>query len=311
MTNRVLDLAERPARLSAKDGLLVVETGEASRQFPLAHLAVVVCSHPQIVWSQPAMAQLAESGGLAVVCNAKHQPVAMTLPLAAHSTQTARFQAQASAGLALRKRLWRQIVAAKVLAQSKALERLQGRTYGLEHLARRVRVANASTLEATASRVYWPLVFEDSRYRRGDDLDSRNGLLNYGYAIVRAVTARALCAAGLHPCLPLHHHNKYDPFPLANDLMEPFRPLVDEWVARWCSGVPGPWPLDGKSKASLLGCLTGRFKGGGESRSLFDWVERVAECLTRCLEGKQPALEFPSLEPCDEAESRKQRETAQ
>ncbi len=221
----------------------------------------------------------------------------MMLPLTAHHLQTELFQRQAGAPLPLKKRLWRETAQAKILAQSRTLNRQTGSTHGLDKMAGRVLVRNASTIEALASRVYWPVLFDDRRYRRSADQDSRNALLDYGYAIVRAAVARALCGAGLHPGLPLHHHNRYDPYPLANDLMEPFRPLVDGWVSSWCSAKPGPWPLDRQAKASLLAFLTGRFSACGESRTLFDWAERCAERLARCIEGKRNAIEFPPLEP--------------
>lgn len=296
MNNRVLDISATPARLSAQGGLLRIEPqGSESRTVPFTHLAAVICAHPQITFTQAVVAGMAEANAILISCDAKHLPVAMMLPLTAHHRQTTLFQYQASAGLPLRKRLWRQIVTAKIRAQSAALMQVHGKDGGVGLMAARVKIGNATHMEALAGRYYWPQLFAGTKFKRGDEEDTRNALLNYGYAVVRAITARALCGAGLHPGLALHHHNQYDPYPLANDVMEPFRPLVDEWVAAWCSSRAGPWPLDRESKVSLLAWLTGRFTDGSESRAIFDWVERAAEQLARCLEGKKQSLEVPEL----------------
>lgn len=297
MTNRVIDIADRPARLASRGGLLCLEReGEEERTVPFDHIAALICSHRQTTFTQAAVADLASVGGVFVVCNAKHLPVGMMLPLVGHGEQTTMFQKQAEAGAALKKRLWRETVSSKILAQASALLVLAGESYGLDHMARRVRVGNATQMEAVASRVYWPLLFDDKRYRRSENEDSRNALLDYGYAVVRAIVARALCASGLHPGLAIHHHNRYDPYPLANDVMEPFRPLVDRWVAGWCSRKDGPWPLDKEAKGALLAMLMGRFTDGEEARSLFDWVERTAERLARCIEGKRGEIDYPQIE---------------
>jgi CRISP-associated protein Cas1 len=306
VTNRIIDISETPARLSAQNGLLRIEAaGAEARTIPFSHLAAVVCGHPQVTFTQAVIAELAEAGALLIACDAKRLPVAMILPLRTHHRQTTQFQWQAAAGLPLRKRIWRQIVTAKIVSQSGALARLRGEGGALELMAKRVKTGNATQMESLASRYYWPLLFGDAAYRRGEEEDSRNALLDYGYAVVRAIVARALCGAGLHPALALHHHNQYDPYPLANDMMEPFRPLVDEWVAGWCGSRPGPWPLDRESKSGLLSRLSDRFTGKGEDRTLFDWAERAAEQLARCLDGSREDLEFPELccgaESCSEA----------
>lgn len=312
MTNRVIDIADQPARLSARGGLLRVEReGEEEKSIPFENIAAVICSNRQTSFTQAAVAELAGAGGIFVVCDAKHLPVGMMIPLVGHGEQTTMFQRQAEAGAALKKRLWRETVASKILAQAGTLMAHAGQSYGLEHMARRVKVSNATSTEALASRVYWPLLFDDKRYRRSEDEDSRNGLLNYGYAVVRAIVARALCGAGLHPGLAIHHHNRYDPYPLANDVMEPFRPVVDGWTVRWCSSRPGPWPLDRETKSGLLAFLMGRFTDGEEQRSLFDWAERTAERLARCIEGKRGEIDYPQIQGSETGSSSGPEETAE
>lgn len=296
MTNRVLDLSESPVRLSVENGLLSVETGAGNRRtFPFSTLAAVVCSHPQITFTQAVLAELAAAKAILVACDRKHMPAAMLLPLAPHSTQTEKFRIQSEAPLPLRKRLWKEIVQAKVRAQAALVAELYGPDAALGRLVRSVSVSNASAIEAQAGRLYWARLFNDANYRRSNEDDPRNGPLNYGYAIVRAACARALCSAGLHPALPLHHHNRYDPFPLANDLMEPFRPLVDRWVVQWSQDNQDG--LTREAKQSLLACLTARFSDGRESRTLFDWAQVLADRLARCLERSLQRLDFPLLEP--------------
>lgn len=304
MTNRVLDLSETPARLCADNGLLCVETpGVSRRTFPFSTLAAIVCSHPQITLTEAVLADLAASNAILIVCDRKRMPAAMLLPLAPHSTQTERFRLQSEAPLPLRKRLWKEIVRAKIRAQTALIAGLYGPEPALERLMKTVTVAKATALEAQASRLYWQRLFDDPSYRRSNDDDHRNALLNYGYAVVRAACARAICGAGLHPALPLHHHNRYDPFPLANDLMEPFRPLADRWAVHGSRRHPDG--LTREAKQSLLAFLTARFTDGAESRTLFDWAQILADRLARCLERSLERLDIPLLEPsCDETPER-------
>lgn len=271
MSNRLWDLSEDPLHLSVAGGLLQLDSRSGQRRsVPFDQIAALVCSQGQLTFTQAVLAELAAANSLLVVCDAKHAPVAMLLPLVSHGRQTARFNEQASAPAPLRNRLWSAIVQSKIAAQATVLLAHRGADSGLAAIAGRVGVRNATALEAYAGRLYWQSVFADSRFRRSDDEDPRNAFLNYGYAVVRAMVARSICAAGLHPGIALHHHNQYDPYPLANDLMEPFRPLVDDWVAAWCSSRQPPWQLDRQSKAALLARLSGRFSDGAESRSLFD-----------------------------------------
>jgi hypothetical protein len=170
-----------------------------------------------------------------IVSNEKHLPAAMLLPLSTHSTQTERFARQAAVSLPTRKRAWQQIVQAKLRAQARLLEETTGADQGLHVMAGRVRSGDPDNLEAQAARVYWPALFgkeaSGEAFRRDPEGEGINVHLNYGYAVLRAIVARALCASGLHPSLGVHHHNRYDTFCLADDLMEPFRPLVDRVVA--------------------------------------------------------------------------------
>ncbi|HET9178062.1 MAG TPA: type II CRISPR-associated endonuclease Cas1 [Terriglobia bacterium] len=324
MNDRILDFSERPARLNVRNGLLVIDVGERSalpregealpyetdgrdpesglrarvaqeQTIPLADIAVLIAAHPQISFSHAVLSGLAEAGGMFIACNQKRMPCAMLLPLENHSTQTERFHAQANLPLPNRKRLWQQIVKAKILAQARLLKEQTEQDWGLEMLAASVRSGDPQNIEARAARIYWKNLFGEDDFRRNPDGEGLNPLLNYGYAILRAVTARALCAAGLHPSLGIHHHNRYDAFCLADDVMEPFRPIVDRAVAALREQRDGDPELDRETKRALLESLLARFTADGESRTLFDWVSRTAQSLAAAIESGDKKLEIPLL----------------
>ena len=296
MTNRILDIAESPARLHVKTGLLVIDREDAGPlTVPLADLAALVVSHPRVSFTQAVLSGIAETGGSVVICDSKHMPAAMLLPLAGNSTQAERFAMQANATMPVRKRLWKQIVQAKLRAQARVLTALRGEDAGIRDLVSKVRSGDPTNVEAQAARRYWRALFEDEAFRRNVDADDQNRFLNYGYAVLRAIVARALVAAGLHPCLGLHHHNRYDAFCLADDFMEPYRPLVDRAVVRLCQRRGPESPLDREGKAALIRALTGRFALDGEQRTLFDILTRTGTSLLRVFGGQSKKLVLPEI----------------
>jgi len=291
---RIIDLAEEPARLSVRNLCLVIKSGERPETtMPLAEVAALVVSNPCVTLTHAVLAGLAQAGGSVVVCDGRHMPVGMLLPLEAHFTQAERFALQAQAPLPMRKRLWQTVVRAKIHAQGRLLTELRGHDAGLTHLIPRVRSGDPDSVEAEASRRYWPLLFDNPAFRRDRYAPDQNRLLNYGYAVLRAIIARAVCAAGLHPSLGLHHHNRYDAFCLADDLMEPFRPIVDRAVVRYCERRLDSPGLDKDAKAALVGALMRRFKLEGESRTLFDIAARTASSLAAVYARERKALILP------------------
>lgn len=261
----------------------------------LSDLGVLVISHPRVLMSQAVISGMAAHGGAVLICDPNHSPAAMMLPLQVHTTQTERFAKQVQAGLPLRKRLWQQIVQAKIQAQGRLLRELHGNDAGLLAMARRVRSGDTANLEAQASRRYWPLLFQDPKFRRGSEGPDQNNHLNYGYAVLRATVARALCAAGLHPSLGLQHHNRYDAFCLASDLMEPFRPVVDRVVYLWIQEHDPKEPLAKEAKAWLLQPFLRRYAAEGEERGFFDLVTRAASSLAQAFLGGTSELYLPEV----------------
>ncbi len=294
MTDRILELSERQAHLNRRGALLViVQAGQAEVTLPMDEIAVVVLAHPQITLTQAALAGLAAAGAAVVVCNGKFMPAAMLLPFEAHFTQGERFERQAGAALPVRKRVWQTLVMAKIQAQARLLTRLHGDDAGLGAMARRVRSGDPENLEAQAAQRYWLALFQDKTFRRDRQREDQNRLLNYGYTVLRAITARAICAAGLHPSLGLHHHNRYDAFRLADDLMEPFRPMVDEVVYRLVAETGAETPLDRDTKQALIEAILGRVEVDGASRTLFDTLARTAGSLVDIFAGERTTLVLP------------------
>lgn len=296
MSDRVLDISESAARLSVRYDQLVIEPeeGEAT-QVPLADLALLIVSHPRVRYTQAVLAGIAAHKGVFIACGKDHMPKAMLLPVEGHYIQAERFAKQTQASLPTRKRLWKDIVRSKIGAQARLLAELHGDDGGVAALAARVRSGDPENVEARAARRYWPLLFADRGFRREREAPNQNRLLNWGYAVLRAMVSRAICAAGLHPSFGLHHQNRYDAFQLADDLMEPFRPLVDravfDWVREWGTDTP----LDPGTKRHLLEALTARYVAQDESRTLFNWLALTAQSLAQVLTGGRKDLLLPEL----------------
>lgn len=291
MIDRVLDISQEPAQLSIRNGLLIVKSGGTERAaIPCEELAAVVIGHREVTLTQSVLSELAKAGALLVTCDEKFSPAAMVLPLDAHHAQAERFRRQAAVPGPKRKRLWQTIVQAKIRAQAAALEETTGTDEGLRALATRVRSGDPDNVEARAARRYWPKLFPDRQFRRRDGDDVRNVHLNYGYAVLRSVTARAICGAGLHPTFGLFHRNAYNPFALADDLMEPFRPLIDVAVR-----ADQETELSPETKRKLIRVVVSRYSAGGEERTLNDILARVTQSLARIVLGGRETLWLPEL----------------
>jgi len=295
MEERVIDLSEEPADMSVRHRQLVIRQANREVTTPLEELAVLVVSHPAVRFTHAVLSGLCANGGTFVLCDEKRMPVGMLLPLEGHFVQTERFAAQAQASAPTKKQVWKQVVRAKILAQGHLLQILRGHDFGLSALAKKVRSGDPVNLEAQASRRYWPALF-GAEFRRHPRIPDQNRLLNYGYAVLRAIVARAVCAAGLHPSLGVHHHNRYDAFCLADDLMEPFRPLIDCVVAKLVEERGIDVPVDKETKAALIGALIDhRHMVDGEQRTLFDLLARTANSLAMIFLGKRKKLFLPVL----------------
>ncbi len=298
MFPRILDISDAPARLSVRVDQLVIGRGDDETcSIPLAETAVVVLAHPQVTLTQAVLAGLLRNGGVLVACDERRLPSGMMLPLAGNYVQAERMAAQARAKLPLRKRLWTQIVRQKIVNQASVLTELRQRDRGLVALIRQLRPGDPTNVEAQAARRYWNALFPGSDFHREREGDDQNRLLNYGYAVLRAIIARAISASGLHPSLGIHHRNRYNAFCLADDLIEPFRPAVDRVVARFVDLWGADVPLDATIRRSLLDALLDRWEVNGELRTLFDVAARLASSLADCYTSQRRELELPERLP--------------
>ena len=296
MTNRVLDLSESPAYLKVNLGRLVIERqDQESISVPLQDIAVLITAHRQITLTQAVFTGLMEAGACLVACDGKSMPVGAMLPICGHHLQTERCAQQASAKVPTCKRLWQQIVKAKIKAQGQVLYDLHGDDLGIREMRARVKSGDPENVEAQAARRYWPALFRDKNFRRDSDGGDANALLNYGYGVLRAQVARAICGAGLHPSLGIHHKNKYNAFCLVDDLMEPFRPIVDRAVVQHVTIQGKSEVLDKESKTILIGALMKRFVLENESCTLFDVLTRTAVSLVDVFAGKRRTLLLPEI----------------
>lgn len=289
--DRVLDFSLQPAYLSVRNEQLVIRGEEdVSHTIPLAEIAVVLLACPRITLTQPVLAGLAAANAAVVVTGDDHLPAAMLLPASVNTLSTQRLRRQIAMSAPRRKRLWQSIVIAKIRAQAAVLEDHGIGSSSVRPLAACVRSGDPDNLEATAAQRYWPLLFGPN-FRRRPDIGDCNRLLNYGYAVLRAAIARAICAAGLHPSLGLHHHGRGNPFCLADDLMEPYRPLVDHEVRAIVGEWGGDVGMTPAIKHRLVESVQQRLEHRGEWRQSAEWFQRTAQSLLE--DGGRPALFYP------------------
>jgi CRISPR-associated protein Cas1 len=301
---RTLEISREPAHLSLRnEQLLLKRDGQIVGQAPCEDLGVVVVDHPQATYTHAALTKLAECGAAVILCGSNHLPAAMLLPLATHSQIVWRLNDQTKLSRPLAKQLWKQLVVAKIRAQARNLDRDLPARRRLLALAGEVRSGDPANVEAQAARIYWQnwlwadgqQPFDAVNFRRDVDAPGLNGYLNYGYAILRAAISRAIVAAGLQPSLGIHHRHRANAFCLADDLIEPFRPIVDCRVRSMrCEGYE---ELTQLAKAELLGLLTLPMTLNGDIWPLMDAIHRTVASLVQCYTGKGRRLAIP--EPCE------------
>ncbi|MCB1865216.1 MAG: type II CRISPR-associated endonuclease Cas1 [Chromatiales bacterium] len=291
MIGRVVEVAGAGRYLSLDRGFLVVNHGggEVART-PIDDIAALIGNGHGLSYSNNLLVALAERGCPFVLCGANHRPVAMLWPVESHHRQAARMDAQLAASLPMRKRLWKQVVQAKIGMQAAVVDLFDGPPAPLLRMVRAVRAGDPSNVEGQAARLYWSQLFggDFRRRRHGGD---QNLLLNYGYTILRATVARQLMAAGLHPGIPLHHANEGNSMRLVDDLMEPFRPLVDAWVRRlWDGGQRDLTPLVKRALARLPVRSLHVVQGVSPVTIV---IQRLCVSLAQCYEAQAKELVLP------------------
>ncbi|MFQ6018486.1 MAG: type II CRISPR-associated endonuclease Cas1 [Kiloniellaceae bacterium] len=291
MIGRVVEIAEDGRHLSVLRGFMLVEENRREvARIPLDDIGMVLANAHGLSYSNNLLVKLAERGAGMVFCGPNHHPVAWLWPMDGHHTQAARMRAQMGTDRPLCKRLWRIIVRAKIAQQAAVLEAAGKPSGGVAALTRKVRSGDPENVEAQASRRYWPLLMGPD-FRRDRTLPGANALLNYGYTVLRAATARAVVATGLHPSLGIHHRNRADTMCLADDLMEPFRPLVDLKVARLRAAAREE--LTPEVKRELVDVLFADMHTGRGTTPLATCLERLAMSLAAAYESGRAELDLP------------------
>ena len=283
--DQIVDISIDGRRLSALRGFMLVSDadGEVGR-VPLDDIAAVVIHAHGTTWSANLACALAERGAPIVFCAKNHAPIAVCLPLEGHHAQNAKLRAQWGAPRPLSKQLWTRLVTAKIRWQAAVLQAEGVSASAFDLLARRVRSGDPDNIEAQAARRYWPALMGPD-FRREREAGGLNGLLNYGYTVMRALCARAVVAAGLHPSIGVHHANRNDAFALADDLIEPYRALVDALTVRLArQGCAEVTPLAKRAYARLSALDLPR-PAGVTPVSLM--VVRTAQSLARAFESGQ------------------------
>jgi len=286
---RIVDIATEGLHLAMHRGFLTVskDRDEVGR-IALDDVHAVILHAHGCTWTGNLVAALAERGSPIVFCNTHHSPVAVTLPIAGFHAQGGRMRAQWDAGKPLAKQLWQRIVRAKITMQGALLaQRATPEASAFALLARRVRSGDPDNLEAQAARRYWPALMGRD-FRRDRDAAGANALLNYGYAVLRATVARAIVAAGLHPTIGIFHANRGNAFALADDLVEPFRPLVDALVVALVA--QGVETLDPAVKRRFARLIAFDVKVGGEMSPVSVAAQRLAQSLARSFETTRSEL---------------------
>lgn len=289
-----------PAYLSLRNSQLIVslpnvdglDESLTKTTVPIEDIGVVVLDHKQITITHGVLEALLENNTAVITCDSCRMPVGLLLPLCGNTTQNERFRTQLDASLPLQKQLWQQTIRAKIENQAATLKECRGcDVRNMMRWVEDVRSGDADNLEARAAVYYWANLF--SNFRRDREGEPPNNLLNYGYAILRAVVARGLVVSGLIPTLGIHHHNRYNAYCLADDIMEPYRPYVDRLVVElYDSGVE---ELSQSVKATLLSIPVLDVFINGQRSPLMVAVGQTTASLYKCFSGESRKILYPEM----------------
>lgn len=316
MIKRTLYISS-PAYLSKKDEQLVIKQSEASSKkekqeeadpnqkykdrgnentIPIEDIGIIILDNQQITISHGLLASLLNNNSAVVTCDNKHLPTGLFLPLESHQEQSERFQTQVEASEPLKKQLWQQTISSKILNQAKVLAKRKKENDNMKRWAKKVRSGDPDNFEGRAAAYYWKTLFpKEMEFIRDRYGQPPNQLLNYGYAILRATVARGLVASGLLPTLGIHHHNKYNAYCLADDIMEPYRPFVDDYVATFVEDGEDFTELTPSIKKQLLTIPAIDVYIEGERSPLMVGLQRTTASLAKCFAGEARKIIYPEF----------------
>lgn len=285
-----------PVYLSTKNKQLVATYPDEQTETKTAaieDIGVVVLEHQQITITNGLLEKLVQNNVAIINCDQQHLPIGLLMPLCGHSEQTERYKHQINASQPLKKNLWQQTVSAKIANQAGLLNEKGIPARKMELWAKEVTSGDALNHESRAAVYYWSKLFGDESFSRGQKGASPNHLLNYGYAILRAITARALVSTGLLPTLGIFHRNKYNAYCLADDIMEPYRPYVDLIVSHIVETEDHFDELTVEIKKQLLSIATIDVKLDGKNSPLMVALSRTTNSLYECFEGSSRKILYP------------------
>ena len=296
-----------PTYLSLSSRQLVIRKSESQKEGAqgenictraIEDIGVIVIDHPQITLTSALIAALLDNNVALITCDSHHMPTGLLLPLSGNTIQSERFQAQVSASLPLKKQLWQQTVKQKIANQSTILRQFTSAETGcMDKWSNDVRSGDVDNLEGRAAAYYWKNLFaqEIDHFKRGREEAAPNHLLNYGYAILRAIIARALVSSGLLPTLGIHHHNRYNAYCLADDIMEPYRPYVDAHVLVLLRQKGFQEELTQEDKAYLLQIPTLDVCVEGKRSPLLVAASLTTASVAKCFTGELRKISYPKL----------------
>ena len=301
-----------PAYLSVKHAQLEIRLPEVEKnttlpesfkastvkQVPIEDIGVVVLDNKQITITQGALSELLNNNVAVITCDEHRMPAGLILPLAGNTTQSERFRHQIEASQPLKKQLWQQTIQAKIANQSAVLLQQRGLECGnMQAWTKQVKSGDSDNLEGRAAAFYWQNLFGHiPEFHRDREGVAPNNLLNYGYAILRAVVARSLVGSGLLPTLGIHHHNRYNAYCLADDIMEPYRPFVDKLVAEIVDSGIDISKLTTEIKSKLLSIPVMDVIINERRSPLMIAVATTTASLYKCYSGEIRKIAYPTME---------------
>ena len=294
MLGRIVEVAEDQRHLSLYRGFMLIHSTEGDRselgRVALDDISAVIAHAHGLSYTNNLLIALAERGAPFVLCGASHNAVGMLLPIDGNFEQAHRIEAQINAARPTHKRLWAEIIRAKLQQQANALKTAGISDTHLNALAKRVRSGDPDNVEAQGARAYWSRLFGKD-FRRDRGASGINALLNYGYTVLRAGTARAVIAAGLHPSIGLHHSNDNNAMRLVDDLMEPFRPIIDVQV--WDLVQSGMDEVSAETKREIVRSLYLNVRTEGGDTPVIVATQKLATSLAMVYLGQRDHLDLP------------------
>jgi len=292
-----------PAYLSVKNRQLWVQKPKSESHpeptiytIPIEDIGVVVADHPQVTFTHTVITSLQENNAVILWCGSNHMPVSMSLPIYANDTYSEKIRYQIEASEPLKKQLWKQTIVSKIQNQAAVLCALGHNSLALEKMAKRVNSGDPDNYEGQAAAIYWNALLNIWDVTRGRYEGGPNAMFNYGYAILRSVIARNLVGSGCLPVMGIHHSNKYNPYCLADDIMEPFRPVVDRYIMEYLKDKTIiEDELTKEDKIHLLNIPVLDIVIQGKSSPLMVGAQRTTASLVKCYQGTARKILYPEL----------------